>query len=192
MPPAVAPSAVSGKKPASTLCLIPRVSCCFEHTQEFQVRCRKMYGLRVRGRALHKRSRVANDTRRTLVPSKPLVPLAPMAVHIATDRRLEKLRAVLHSVHQRTAALRARAACRCHQLVSSARRSIWCIFTDDDDLCHPDSSLEYAHHQPPTTRASCIAHNCLCGPILQAARSAILRPSPCDERGGQHLCVHRW
>ena len=27
---------------------------------------------------------------------------------------------------------------------SSANRSIWCIFADDDDLWHPDRSLEYA------------------------------------------------
>ena len=34
---------------------------------------------------------------------------------------------------------------------SSARRSMWCIFADDDEPCHPDRSLEYAHHQAPTS-----------------------------------------
>ena len=45
--------------------------------------------------------------------------------------------------------------------------------------------------RPRSKGASCMAHNCLRGPILDSALCAILRPSPCDERGDQHRCVHR-
>ena len=50
---------------------------------------RKKYEWRVRGRALHELSRVANDTLRTSVPSKPVVLWAPRAVRLTTGCRLD-------------------------------------------------------------------------------------------------------
>ena len=56
------------------------------------------YELHTRCSALHGLSRVADNTLRALVPTKPLVSCAPMVVHMTADRRMEELRAALQSI----------------------------------------------------------------------------------------------
>ena len=61
---------------------------------------------------------------------------------------------------------------------------------DDGEACgNDDPGYVATESRPGSKRAGCIAHNCLRGPFPDLALCAILRPSPCDERGGQHGCA---
>ena len=124
--------------------LFEAASGCFENTAELRVRFRKGRESRVRGRALHELSRVANDTLRTSAPFQSMVLWALMAVHLTTDRRMEKrmekLLAVAISWFASGEAFRgkARAVPRCFRHHKSGRwpdaRKTWQPRHPDEDL----------------------------------------------------------